>query len=165
MTDTATATATLIQPVITRIPRTATPTSIVFKYPEPQLLEPHAGDTRLAGKDDLVLKWKPVADLQTGECYLVTVRVTNVTDPGQRYAQSSYLAQDTCASTIGGGTLSFTLYIKRHGEPDYEGLVAIASQTAPSSVYEVRWWVNVATIDETPLSPASQEFPFTLNSP
>jgi type IV secretory pathway VirB10-like protein len=157
-------------------PTNPAPTAVSLKYSAPQLVEPKSGDTRISGKDDLIFKWSPVADLGEKECYLVTVQVINLADPAQHYAQASYLAKNTCNSFVSGGTLSFTLPAKKHGPPDYEGLVAIASQTTPSNFYTARWWVTVVRDDgpdpnntgvekTTPLSPESEKFEFSLQSP
>ncbi len=164
-TATVTTTATSTRIPATRPPRTATPTAVVLKYAAPQLVEPGPGDTRMAGKDDLILHWNPVANLDTNECYQVTVRIINRADPSQRYGQATYLAENTCNSSLNGGVLEFTLFAKRHGQPDYEGLLAIASQTSPSQTYQVRWWVNVASTDQKPIGLPSKALEFTLNSP
>ncbi len=167
-TDTPMPTATVTRtraPVTPKPKASPTNTAVALKYPPPDLIEPGSKDTRIEGKDALEFKWKPIADFGTDECYQVTVRIINLNDPTQRYGQASYLAQNTCNSAVSSGTLKFTLYPKRLGQPDYEGLVGIASQITPSNVYQVRWWVTVVRNDGTPLSPPSAQFEFRLNSP
>jgi hypothetical protein len=169
-TDTPTATVTRTR---VRLPQTPTPTpkaaatntTVALKYSAPQLLEPGAGDTRQAGKDDLVFKWQPVADIGVNECYLVTVRLVNLADPVQHYAQDSFLARDTCNSAVSGGNLKFTLYRPKYAPPNYGGLMFEAEKPTPTNAFSVRWWVTVVQADGTPLSPPSAQFAFTLQSP
>jgi hypothetical protein len=169
-TDTATATVTRTRVRLSQTPTPttkveATNTTVALKYNAPQLTEPGAGFSYTAGKSDLVFKWQPVADLGQNECYQVTVRIINVTDPNQRYAQESYLATDTCNSGISGGALKFTLYRPKFAPPNYGGLLLEAEQSTPSNEFRVRWWVVVVQADGTPLSPPSAQFEFTLFSP
>jgi hypothetical protein len=174
VTPTATATNTRL-PFTPRPKSTATNTAVALKYSAPVLIEPGAGDTRLEGKDDLLLRWKPVADLGPSECYLVTVQVVNLADPLQHYAQDSFVAQDSCNGAISSGIVEFTL--RKRNPPSYEGLVAVASNLGgPSNQFKVNWWVTVV-LDRgpdpqnpgkdltTPLSPPSAENEFALQSP
>jgi cytoskeletal protein RodZ len=173
-TPTATATNTRV-PFTPRPKATATKTAVALKYTAPVLIEPGAGDTRLEGKDDLLLRWKPVADLGPSECYLVTLQVVNLADPLQHYGQDSFVAQDSCNSAISSGIVEFTL--RKKNPPSYRGLVDIASSLGgPSNQFKVKWWVTVV-MDRgpdpqnpgkeltTPLSPPSTENEFALQSP
>jgi hypothetical protein len=149
---------------------TPTATTVALKYGAPVLLEPHSGETRINGSDDLVFRWEPVAALGTDECYLVTVRVTNTVN--SEYGEQAFLAQNTC-NDAGTGPVTFTLR-KRAPAPDYAGLVAIASTKAPSTSFRVTW--NVVVVQNrgadpnkpdpaqyTPISPVSETFDFNLN--
>ncbi len=162
-TPAATATNTRA-PITPRLRATATNTAVALKYGAPQLIEPGAPgshDTFVANKDDLRFKWQPVADLGTSECYQVTVRMTNLADPAQNYAQDSFLAQNTCNSTMAGGALTFSL-LKRN-PPTYSGLIALAEKLGgPSDKFDVKWWVTVVRSDSTLLSPASAQFEFSV---
>lgn len=168
---TGTATATVTR---TRVRLTATPTptaqavvtstTVALKYSAPELIEPHEGDSRQAPKDDLQFRWKPVADLGQNECYQVTVRFINVTDPVQTYGQESYIATDTCNSGMDVGSLKFTLNRPKYVPPNYAGLMDAAQKLTPANEFRVRWWVVVVQADGTPLSPPSQQFEFTLFS-
>jgi hypothetical protein len=142
---------------------------VALKFPAPQLIEPGAGDTRVAGSDDLILRWQPVAALGTDECYLVTVRITNTVD--NEYGEQSFLAQNTC-NDAGNAPVTFTLR-KRAPAPDYAGLLAIASAKSPSTSFVASWFVTVvqnkgADPDKpdpaqySPLSPPSETLEFSL---
>lgn len=175
MTETPTATATRIRiPATPRPKASVTNTAVALKYGAPELVEPGSGDTRIDGKDDLLFRWKPVANLAAHECYLVTLQVINLADPLQHYAQDSFVAQDTCNSAISSGIVEFTL--RKKNPPSYSGLVTIASNLGgPSNTFKVKWWVTVV-LDRgpdpqnsgkelaTPLSPPSGQFDFTLQS-
>lgn len=175
-TGTPTPTATKTRAPFTPKPKaTATETAIAFKYGAPVLIEPGTGDTRISGKDDLLLRWKPVADLAPHECYLVTIQVVNLADPVQHFAQDSFLAKETCNSAVSSGNSEFTL--RKKNPPSYQGLVAQASQIGgPSSTFQIRWWVAVVLDNgadpqnpdrelTTPLGPSSVPNEFTLQSP
>jgi hypothetical protein len=155
-----------IQPTATE---TATATTVALTFSAPQLLEPGAGDTRVSGSDDLVLRWQPVGALGADECYLVTVRITNTVD--SEYGEQSFIAQNTC-NDAGTGPVSFALR-KRAPAPDYEGLVAIASAKNPSTSFTVSWFVTVVRntgadpnkpdpANYNIISPPSQPFEFSL---
>jgi hypothetical protein len=163
-TDTPAATPTNTRVPVTPIPKptaTATNTTVALKYAAPLLIEP-SGQSFQAGKDDLRFEWHPVTDLGANECYQVTVRVTNLTDPARNYAQDSFLALNTCNSTLSGGTVTFSL-LKRN-PPTYSGLIAQAETLGgQSNIFDVKWWVTVVRNDGTPLSPPSAMFEFTLN--
>ncbi len=169
----ATSTATLapVVPTNTRVPFTpkpqpsATETAVVLKYPAPELLEPENGTSRQAGKDDLVFKWRPVADLGSDECYEVSFRIINTADPGQPYNQATLLAKDTCGSLLSANILQFVLYTKKHGTPSYDQMIDAVSQSVQANVYQARWWVTVVRTDETPISPPSAQFQFILTVP
>ena len=141
---------------------------MALKYQAPELIEPHAGDTRTTS-DDLVFRWQPVAALGTNECYLVTVRVTNTVD--NEYGEQSFIAQNTC-NDAGNAPVSFSLR-KRAPAPDYAGLVAIASAKSPSTDFRVTWYVTVIQNNGAdpnkpdpsqyiPLSPPSSSLEFSL---
>lgn len=166
---TPTATATNTRVPVTRQP-TASPTAtqVTLKYPAPELIEPHAGDTRTTA-NDLVFRWQPVAALGANECYLVTVRVTNTVD--NEYGEQSFVAENTC-NDAGNAPVEFVLH-KKAPAPDYAGLVAIASAKAPSTDFRVTW--NVIVIQNNgadpnkpdpaqyiPLSPPSPSLEFSL---
>ncbi len=162
-TDTPAATPSRTRAPATAKPRaTATNAAVALKYNAPVLLEPHAGDTRQASKDDFLFKWQPVANLGANECYQVTVQVINLADPNHQYGQDSFLAQNTCNSAISQGIMAFSLLKKN--PPSYSGLIARATQLGgPSNQFDVKWWVMVVRSDGTPLSPASEPFDFMLN--
>ncbi len=163
-TNTSTAT-----PTRTRVPATpkpkasATNTAVALKYAAPVLLEPGPKDTRIEGKDDLVFRWKPVADLGKNECYLINVLVINSID--QRYSPFSQIATDTCNSSLSDGRLEFKLNRPKYAPPNYGGLVVDAQKLTQTNSFTVRWSVTVVRDDGTPLSPPSPQFDFKLNSP
>lgn len=185
-TPTAAPTNTPLPPTNTPIPRTPTPTAtqtrapvtvqpspsatateteVPLKYSAPQLLEPSSGQTR-SSSSDLVFKWQPVASLGTNECYLITVRVTNVTT--SEFAEVPFIAENTC-NDAGNAPVTFVLR-KRPPAPDFFGLLALAG---PAGTYKVTW--NVIVVQNNgadpnrpdpsqyiPLSPVSQTFDFEL---
>jgi cytoskeletal protein RodZ len=174
-TETPLPTATSTRrPFTPRPTATAASTAVALKYAAPVLLEPEEGATRTDGKDDFLFQWKPVADLGPHECYFVTVQVINLADPNQRYSQDSWIAPDSCNSAVSSGVQQFTL--RKRNPPSYAGMVADASQSTPSSKYQVRWWITVV-FDQgpdpqnsgkdltTPLSPPSAMSEFSLLSP
>lgn len=169
-TDTPLATATNTRrPATPKPTETVAPTEVPVSFPAPELVEPGVAgaiDTRTAGKDDLVFRWKPVGRLDAGECYQVTVRITNVVD--DEHADQPYLVQDTCNSGGDKPVEQFALLAKKHGQPDYEGLTNIASTGTPTNQYKVTWYVTVVRQDgaqTTPISPPSAPAEFTLLSP
>jgi hypothetical protein len=165
VTDTPTRTATKTPVRLKPTPKaTATIAAVALKYAAPVLIEPRAGDTRLAGKDDLIFKWKPVAELGANECYLINVLLINLADPLQHYVPFSSITG--CNSVLQPGTVVFTLYTQKHGQPDYNGMVAESEQKyGPSSEFAVRRSVTAALDDGTPLSAPSEQTEFTLQSP
>ncbi len=169
-TDTLAPTSTsTAPPTRTRVPATRTPTplptntEVVIKYSAPQLIEPHAGDSRLEGKDDLVFKWKPVGDLGADECYSISVKVVNNID--QAYGTFTQILNSTCNSPVSGGVLQFTLNRPKYSAPNYRGLIEAAQKVTASNSFTVLWSVTVVLGDGTPLSPPSEQFTFALNSP
>lgn len=171
LTPTSTATRTrlpaTVQPTATA---TATATEIVLKYSAPTLVEPTTGQTHTTSSD-IVFKWQPVAALGTNECYLVTVRITNVTTG--EYSENQFIAQDTC-NNAGDAPVTFVLH-KRPPAPDFFGAIEIANSKGPSSTYHVTW--NVLVVQNNgadpnkpdpaqyiPLSPVSGTLDFDLLS-
>lgn len=163
-------TATLTLPPVTRQPTptataVVTVTEVALKYAAPVLVEPSSGQTR-SSSSDIVFKWQPVAALGTNECYLVTVRVTNLTT--SEFAEVPFIAQNTC-NDAGSAPVTFVLS-KRPPAPDFFGLLALAG---PAGTYKVTW--NVIVVQNNgadpnkpdpsqyiPLSPVSQTFDFEL---
>lgn len=169
-TDTPLATATNTRrPATPKPTATFAPTEVPVTFPAPELVEPGVGgkiDTRTAGRDSLVFHWKPVGRLDAGECYQVTVRVTNIVD--EKQAEQSYLVQATCNSGGDEPIDEFILHPKKGGPPDYEGLTNYASTGTQTNQYKVTWYVTVVHQDgnqTTPISPPSAPAEFTLLSP
>lgn len=149
---------------------TVTPTVAALKFPAPVLVEPAAGDSLTAGKDDMIFRWAPVGPLGANECYLVTVRITNLTD--NEYGEQSFIASPSCNDAGQTDPLSFTIS-RRAPAPDYAGLLAIASAKTASGAFRVKW--NVTVIQNNgadpnkpdpaqyiPLSPSSAPLEFEL---
>jgi cytoskeletal protein RodZ len=144
---------------------TATNTAVALEYSAPVLIEPNSkSGAIIAGQGDMVFKWNPAGDLGENECYLIEVLLINLADPLQRYVPFSSITG--CHSVTQTGVMSFVLYTKRHGQPNYDGMVSQSqTQFGPTSEFDVRWWVTVVLTDRTPLSPPSERFDFTLQSP
>ncbi len=165
-TDTTMPTATVTRtraPVTPKPKASPTNTAVALKYPAPELLEPTSKDTRIEGKDDLVFRWKPVADLGKDECYSINVLVINNVD--QRYSPFSQIATDTCNSSRSSARLEFVLHRPKYSPPNYANLVADAQKLTQSNTFTVRWSITVVRDDGTPLSPPSAQADFKLNSP
>ncbi len=164
ITPTLTATVTKTRAPVTPKPKASpTDTAVALKYTAPELLEPGSKDTRIEGKDDLIFRWKPVADLGKNECYAINILVINNID--QRYSPFSQIVTSTCNSAVSGGRLEFTLNRPKYAPPNYSGLVEDASKLTPTNSFTVRWSVTVVRDDGTPLSPPSAKFEFKLASP
>ncbi len=149
---------------------TATEAAVAFKHPAPLLIEPGAPgktDVRTDGKDNLAFRWMPNAYLEKGECYQVTVKIVNLNDPERAYGQQSYLVRESCNSDPSWKMFEFVLLKKN--PPSYQDLILAANKNTDSNSYKVFWWVTVVREEGdgrfTPLSPASAQFEFTLQSP
>jgi hypothetical protein len=104
-----------------------------------------------------------VADLGKNECYSINIMVINNID--QRYSPFSQIVTSSCNSAVGGGNLEFVLYRPKYAPPNYSNLVVDAQKFTQTNAFTVRWSVTAVQDDGTPLSPPSQQFQFTLNSP
>lgn len=164
-------TATNTRVPVTRQPTaTETATQIALKYPAPQLIEPHEGDTRVLRRDAFVFKWNPVADLQPNECYQLRLRIVHLADPNRNYGEQKYLVESSCNSAVGSGVVQFVVN-GRAPAPNYDGLVDEAIGKAggiDSQEYLVQWDVRVVLNQAgtlTPLSPPSAISEFRLLNP
>ncbi len=165
-TPAPTATNTFVP--VTRQPTSVpTATQVALKFGAPELLEPKDGDTRRLRRDAFVFRWNPVGDLEQNECYQLRLRITNLADPAQHYAEQTYLVESSCNSKIGGGVVEFVVS-GRAPAPNYDGLVDEANGLAggiDSQEYLVQWdVVTVVRQDGTvaPISPVSATGEFRL---
>lgn len=166
VTTTTVVTATATRPAVvatTGPTATAQPTKVTLKYGAPELLEPKSGDTRIAGKDTFVFRWKPVAELGAGEFYQVFVAIVNPIDntsPNQTW--------NVGCNADSTGYCRFVLGKTPTGQ-DYLGLLAAANRLSSPNTLKVRWSVTVV-LDQgggkfVPISPTSDTIEFTLQNP
>ncbi len=167
---TATNTRRPVTPRPTATETPLTPTQPALMYPAPELVEPRSPASFVAGKDNLVFKWKPVGAIKGEECYLVTVRITNAKT--NEYGEQPFIAANTCGDFGNSNLVSFTLP-KRGAAPNYKGLMDYADKSGTSDLYHVTW--NVVVVQNNGadpnqpqpsqyvvLSPKSETFEFDL---